>query len=332
MNDVIVTGGFGFIGSNVVKTLNARGIVPYVIDNWTNGDKWRNIRGLRFNRIDESEIVYLFEKDPVTVIALGASVDTKEAMSEDLWKNNVVSLLRLWYRTEATGGRFVYASSGATYGAEEKDFRERLDLVPMCPYAATKLYLDQWFFGGETPAPRTYGLRFFNVYGPREVHKGDMASLVTKGLLKKEPLYQGKKESRTLKWRSDGVLDISPSNETPHWSLFKSPVEEPIQRDFIFSEDVADIVLHFALTDKVTEGIYNVGTGTARSFEDLVRAVDPTLSIKYTSIPDALVKQYQRKTCADITKLRAAGYDKPFTSLEEGVAKTRAWMEEEGLV
>jgi ADP-L-glycero-D-manno-heptose 6-epimerase len=328
MNRVIVTGGLGFIGSNVVLALNQRGITPFIIDNWKDNDpKWRNINGLRFVRLTYDNLGYGDFWKGLVVIALGASVDTKEGMSEKLWENNINSITRLHEWCKWHNGKFVYASSGSVYGNEEKDFTERLDFRPRCPYAATKLHVDQMLFG-DKPAPRTYGLRFFNVFGPREAHKGEMASLVTKGLLKLSPLYQSEGLYQT---NGNGGAPLKEIKE--HWSLFKSPVDEPIMRDFIYVQDVADIICHFMDKDDIPEGLYNLGTGIARSFESLVKAVDPSLPIEHTPIPAALANQYQRYTCANITKLRElAKYDKPFTTLEEGIEKTRTWMKEEGLI
>ena len=156
---LVVTGAFGFIGSNLVEALNRRGIVPYVIDKWKVDDpKWKNVRGLSFIRVDESEVGSLaLPGEKLVVVALGASVDTREGMSEALWENNVESVIRLSRHAD----KFIYASSGATYGLEENDFTERvMGLRAANPYAQTKLALDDYFYGKD----KTYGLRFFNCY------------------------------------------------------------------------------------------------------------------------------------------------------------------------
>ena len=299
---LIVTGAFGFIGSNLVEALNRRGIVPYVIDKWKVDDpKWKNIRGLNFIRIDESEVGSLtLPGEKLVVVALGASVDTREGMSEALWENNVESVIRLSCHAD----KFIYASSGATYGLEENDFTERVvGLRAANPYAQTKLALDDYFYNKD----RTYGLRFFNVFGPREFHKGDMASLVTKGLLKQPPLY------------ADGK-----------WHLFKHPSGLPISRDFVFVGDVVKAIIHFVDTNGIKSGVYNIGSGESRSFESLVKAVED-IPIEYVDLPDALKDQYQRVTKANLTKLReVAGYKEPFLTLEEGIEKTREWLKVNG--
>jgi ADP-L-glycero-D-manno-heptose 6-epimerase len=308
MRPVIVTGSFGFVGSNTIFALNKRGVVPYVIDRWADNDpKARNVKGLLFIRIKEKDIhdPYLFSEEPI-IVCLGARVDTREKMSEDMWQDNVETPIRL----QPLSSKFIYTSSGSVYGSEESDFTERIvGLKPLNDYATTKFALDTYFFGTGKPLDNVYSLRLTNVYGPREIHKGDMASLVTKGLLKQPPLY---KDNR--------------------WTLFEHPTGQPIERDFIFADDVANAIIHFIEKDDVPAGIYNLGSGTSRSFADLVKAVED-LPIEYVSLPESLRLQYQRFTKANITRLReVAGYTALFTSLEEGVEKTRQWMKEEGLI
>lgn len=334
MSEVIVTGAFGLVGSAIVEALNKRGIVPKVIDRWDNPDKWRNVRGLRFDRINTNQIFSRLGRSPV-IIHCAASVNTKEPMSEDLWKNNVDWTLEL----RRLAGKFICMSSMSVYG-NSADMTERLDCVPLCPYALTKLAVDQALFGGKEVVPNTYALRLSNVYGKREQHKGDMASLVTKGLLKKSPLYQPKQEqgARYEADRDDcgnlgNIRRIDTKAQETHWQLFAHPSGETIKRDFLFADDIAQVVLHFLNHDSIPSGIYNLGHGgEPRSFEDLVTAVEK-LPIEYVPLPDSLKNQYQHYTKADITKLRdKADYHRPFTSLEDGIEKTRAWMKEEGLI
>jgi ADP-L-glycero-D-manno-heptose 6-epimerase len=318
MKRITVTGGFGFIGSNLVAHLNRRGIVPDVVVR-TLDEQWRNVAGLSFKLITPDEIV-----DGSTVVALGANVDTTEPMNPTLWENNVNGLLDLWRKTRVRGGRFIYASSGSVYGSEEKDFTERIHgLRPLNAYAFSKLQIDNTLFGGLKEAD-TYGLRFTNIYGPRERHKGDMASLVHKGLTKQFPLYGS----------TNHVYDLK-SPKKPCWRLFKShrpDIKDGEQaRDFCYVEDVC-LVIEFFLEGDQAPGLYNLGTGTARTFNDLVKAVDPALPIEYTDMPEVLRNQYQYYAKADITKLRAAGYKAPFLTLEEGIEKTREWMKREGQI
>lgn len=314
---ILVTGAFGFIGSNMVAFLNRQDIVPYVYDWWAEGDpKWRNMTGLCYNLIDGKTDVSGF-----TVIHLGARVDTTEPMSEILWEHNVRQTIELRKRC----GRFIYASSAAVYGAEDGDFTERIaGLKPLNPYGATKHYLDNHFFGSQSIPYNEYGLRFFNVYGPREQHKGRMASVIHKALTKRYPIWD---DTRVTKL--DGATERI--NNYPHWTLFKSHrdgIEHGEQkRDFVYVEDVCRVIWHFIGTTP-TAGVYNVGSGQARSFKDIVTAVDPKLPIEYVDMPADIRGQYQYFTQADLTKLRAAGYTAPMTTLEEGIEKTRAYLAE----
>jgi len=298
----LVTGAFGFIGSNMVRFLNSKGITPIVYDTaQLNSEQWRNLSGLNFKiTVDplEDEVNYDF------VIHLGANSSTPTSMSQALWESNFLFSQKLFLRKRKA--KFIYASSAATYGAEEKDFTERLDgLTPTNAYGFLKLQFDKWIFGVNAPYSNRIGLRFFNVYGPNEGFKGAMASVVHKALNKREPIYQG-------------YTDFQ--NRTPTWSLFKS--DKPIQRDFIFVDDICNIIWFF-ITNNCESGIYNAGSGQARSFEELVGVVDSTFEIQYVDIPASIKSHYQYFTQANLTKLRAAGYDKEFTSLEDGIKKTR---------
>jgi ADP-L-glycero-D-manno-heptose 6-epimerase len=294
---VVITGGFGFIGSNLIEFLNNKGIIPYVIENWNKvGDGWRNVLGLKYHTIGLNEISFSI---PVRIIHLGASVDTTERMSSDLWDNNV-NFVKLLLKNFPYNSSIIYASSAATYGAEENDFSERIvGLKPLNAYGFTKLELDKYLIitrGGGV------GLRFFNVYGPREDYKGNMASVIYKGL--KGPLAAPAK-----------------------WELFRSyrdNVKDGEQkRDFVYVEDVCKVIYHFMTNDETSGGIYNVGSGTARSFNDLVRILNPKKQITYINIPENLRSQYQYYTCADLKRLRQVGYTESFLSLEEGIAKTK---------
>jgi len=317
-----LTGGFGFIGSSLVEYLNKQGISPYIIEHQDNvGEKWRNVMGLRFTLLDS---IYDINKvdGPVSIVHLGANVDTREKMNRQLWQNNLTFTTDLFAAAQEyqVVDKFIYASSGAVYGNEENEFSERIEgLKPTNAYAATKLLVDNHFFGTgkKWESPRVYGLRFFNVYGSgREQAKGDMASLVYKGLTRQKPLY-----------------DLYPSHlgeGHPRWNLFKSHrfgIKDGEQaRDFIHIEDICKGIYHF-LTANAPSGIYNLGSGVARTFNDLVKAIDPNIPIKYVDMPAVLRPQYQYRTCANLTKLReVAGYKEPFLTLEEGIEKTREWL------
>jgi len=339
---IILTGGFGFIGSSLVEYLNKQGISPHIIENQDNvGEKWRNFMGLRFTLLDS---IYDINKvdGPVSIVHLGANVDTREKMNRQLWRNNLTFTTDLFGAAQEyqVVDKFIYASSGAVYGNEENDFSERIrGLKPTNAYAATKLLVDNHFFGTgkKWESPRVYGLRFFNVYGSgREQAKGDMASLVYKGLNRLTPLYNTGDQINPL---SGGVIGhplppTGPNPKGPHWSLFKShrpDIKDGEQkRDFIHVEDICKGIYHFLTTD-APSGIYNLGSGTARTFNDLIKAIDPNLPIEYVEMPEVLRPQYQYRTCADLTKLReVAGYKEPFLTLEEGIEKTREWLKTNG--
>lgn len=299
---IVVTGGFGFIGSNLIRLLNSKGIAPYVIEKkGPIGTKERNVTGLSFHLVDEIPYPGL----PSTVVHLGADVDTTAPSTSALWENNVVYTLGLFARRRDYCGpipRFIYASSGATYGNEEKDFTERLDVKPMNAYAMTKLELDRRLDG----VPNVYGLRFFNVWGQRESHKGSMKSVIGRALAIK-----------------DGTFDI--------FKTGRADIPDGEQaRDFIHVEDVCKVIWHFIETEDNSGGLFNVGTGEATSFNQIADALG--LAKRYVDMPEAVKDQYQYHTRADLTRLHnVAKYTAPFMTLEEGVEKTRAWMREEGL-
>jgi ADP-L-glycero-D-manno-heptose 6-epimerase len=308
---VHVTGGAGFIGSNLVRFLNSKGVVPVIYDR-LHGEKWKNIVGLNF---ELGKIEDLIKTDNYfygdTLVHLAANVDTKERFCEMLWENNVRWPQNLFQKFH----RVVYASSGATYGAEESNFKERIDgLRPLNPYGFTKWALDNTVFGNGRCPCNTYALRFFNVYGPNEVHKGDMQSVVSKAIHKLGPLYQG-----------SHLID---GEYREVYSLFKSTrpdVKDGEQkRDFVYVGDVCKVIYFFLTSDGVPSGIYNLGSGKARSFLDLMKIVSPNCRISYVELPDSLKESYQYFTEADLTKLRSVGYKDEFTSLEDGVAETMA--------
>lgn len=295
---VIVTGGFGFIGSNLVRFLNGKGITPYIIDKTDAiGRKWRNMVGLSFKLVKD----VLSPTYDAAIIHLGADVDTTAPMTKELWANNVDYSLALWEKSQGYCGpipRFIYASSASIYGAEEKDFTERVDgMKPLNAYAFTKWQLDSAF----QDRTNVYGLRFFNVYGSNEEHKGGMRSLVQRAV--------------SGDFVKDGVFEI--------FKTGRSDIKDGDQaRDFIHVEDLCEVIWHFIETKDMKGGLFNVGSGVATSFNQIaeVLGVQP----KYIDMPAAVKDQYQFYTKADLTKLRAHGYAKPFMSVAEGIAKMKA--------
>lgn len=310
---VVVTGGFGFIGSNLVEFLNKQGVVPIIFEHDKGLNSWRNVTGLKFELYTGNTYNILYSSSsrfickPDIIIHLGANVDTTENMNDFLWQNNVVETLTLASYCKNRGIRFVFASSAAIYGAEERDFDDkRIDYKQLNPYAFTKSYVENNLNLQEVVA-----LRFFNVYGKNERHKGEMASVIHKalhgGLIQRNDMGHG------------FYLD--------KWALFKSDrtdvADGEQKRDFIHVDDVCKIIWHFA--NNTNTGTYNVGTGQARTFKDLVKIIDPNRNITYVDMPPSVALSYQYFTQANTEKLRnIGGYKEKFLTLEEGIAKMKA--------
>ena len=308
---IIVTGAAGFIGRNTVAELNARGETEIIlVDELGKDEKWKNLVGLRYEDIvSPEEFLGLIEDgafaDARSLIHLGACSATTEKDADYLLRNNYQYTRVLCNWAQANEVRFVYASSGATYGdgAEGYDDSDEVTprLKPLNMYGYSKHMFDLWalkqgFF------ENIVGLKYFNVFGPYEDHKGDMRSVVSKS-------YEQIRETGVVK-------------------LFKSYKPEykdgEQMRDFIFVKDAVDVTLHFALQDAAAPGgLLNCGTGKARTWVDLVTAVFHSLGltpkIEFIEMPLQLQGKYQYFTEATETKLRAAGYEKPFTSLEDAV-------------
>jgi ADP-L-glycero-D-manno-heptose 6-epimerase len=311
---IAITGAAGFIGSNLAQRLSAEGHHLVLVDHPLTAAKAPNWAGLgRFDFVPHDQFLALLDRaaPPLEVVFhLGACSSTTETDWDFLRRNNIEYSQRLWTWAARAGRPFYYASSAATYGDGSQGFDDRTppeQLRPLNLYGKSKNDFDQWVLaevarGGPVP-PGWAGLKFFNVYGPREAHKQGMASVV---------------------WRAHGqILD------TGEVALFKS--NDPAypdggqKRDFVFVEDCLDHLLWLAAHPGV-RGIFNSGTGTARTFADLARAVFAALGrpprIRFIDMPAALSAQYQNYTQADISKLRAAGFGKPPTTLEDGVCRS----------
>lgn len=306
----IVTGAAGLIGSALVWELNRRGVDDAIlVDRLGRSEKWRHLVPLKFSEYLEAEEFYpRIAENPDAfgaigeVYHLGACSATTERDATYLIANNyrLTQELALW--TLGRNARFVYASSAATYGARETDLRENLEphsLTPLNMYGYSKHMFDLWA-QREGILERMIGLKFFNVYGPNEDHKGDMRSVVAKAY-----------EQIT----ADGTVKLFES--------YRPGIKDGEQtRDFLYVKDAVSIALHLGRTPGAS-GLYNVGGGVARTWNDLVGAIFTALerpkSITYIPMPDALRGKYQYRTEATVDKLRASGYDAAFTSLEEGV-------------
>ncbi len=315
-SQIIVTGAAGFIASCLVGFLNKAGYENLIlVDDFTNEKKKQNLAGKKFKEKVEREnfFEWLKSKNPKInfFYHIGARTDTTEfdySVHEHL---NVDYSKKVWNYCSEKNVPLVYASSAATYGAGEFGYKDDESIIeklkPLNPYGVSKNEFDKWALKqrGNHP-PAWAGLKFFNVYGPNEYHKARMASVIFHS-------YNQIVEKGFVK-------------------LFKSHKKEYKDgkqlRDFIYVKDVLKICFWFLNCwekdqNLFVSGIYNVGTGKARSFDDLVKAtfsgLDKTDNIKYIDMPDDIREKYQYYTEADMNKIHAAGYTSPFYSLEEGV-------------
>ena len=310
---IVVTGGAGFIGSNLVAALNERGRRDVVVCDWLgDGDKWRNIaKHAPADIVAPDDLVdFLAADDVEAVFHMGANSSTTETDVDLILEQNYGFSMALWAQCAALGIRLVYASSAATYGDGEAGFDDDASaealarLRPLNPYGWSKHLFDQQVArltaAGEAAPPQWVGLKFFNVYGPNEYHKGAMQSVVAQ----KYPLAR---DGRPVTLFKSAHPDYADGGQ---------------MRDFIYVRDCVDVMLWLYDQPQVN-GLFNLGTGRARSFDDLAAALfaalDRPVAIDYIDMPEAVRDQYQYHTQAEMGRLRAAGYGAPFTSLEDGV-------------
>lgn len=320
MGKYIVTGGAGFIGSNVIAALNARGEDDIlVVDVLGSDEKWKNLVGLKFADYWETDnFRFHLGNDTLgavdAVIHLGACSATTERNASYLADNNYRFTRELCEWCLHHNIRFVYASSGATYGDGARGYSDDLDrlpdLQPLNMYGYSKHLFDLWALR-QNLFDRIVGLKYFNVYGPHEAHKGDMRSVVHKA------------------WgqiKQTGVVKLFKSNHPD----FKDGEQ---LRDFVYVKDAVAVTLFFA-DNPENGGLFNVGTGQARTWLDLAKAVFAALGrepkIEFIEMPEAIRDKYQNHTQAAIANLRGAGYRAAFTSLEEGVRAYVQGLEKHG--
>jgi len=311
---IVVTGGAGFIGSNLVARLVADGADVVVVDRLGSGEKWKNLLGKPVRDIVSPDAVDAFRtahrRDITAVYHLGANSSTRSTDGDGVLKTNVRASFD-WFDWCADGEvPLVYASSAATYGDGASGFVDDDDLAalnrlrPLNLYGWSKHVADLRFVDarrkGRPCPPSWYGLKFFNVYGPNEYHKGPMISAVV-------PFFQNLRAGRPV-------------------SLFKSlradiPDGEQ-KRDFVHVDDVVDVML-WAMETRPPSGIYNVGSGVARSYLSLVDAVAVALGrvpeVAFVDMPEDLRARYQYETRASLKRLTEAGWRGTFRSIEEGV-------------
>ena len=305
----IVTGGAGFIGSVMVWKLNQEGIDDIiVVDKLRNEDKWKNLRKKSFNDyIDKEEFLDKLENNLFDniegIIHIGACSSTTETNADYMMKNNYEYTKRVALWSISNNVRFLYASSAATYGNGEfgysDDDENTIKLKPMNIYGFSKHFFDLWVLKNKLQN-KIAGFKYFNVYGPNEYHKKDMMSVICKA-------YSQIKTTGRLKLFKSYKPGIADGEQ---------------KRDFVYVKDIVDI-MYFFLVNKDKNGIFNAGTGKARSFNALAEAsfyaMNKKTNIKYIPMPEEIRDRYQYFTEAKLDKLRAAGYNKEFTSLENGV-------------
>jgi ADP-L-glycero-D-manno-heptose 6-epimerase len=316
---IVVTGAAGFIGSNLARRLAEAGHDLLLVDHPLTEDKAANLGELsRFRFVEHEPFLALLDRDRPRldgVFHLGACSATTEADWAYLERNNIGYSQAVWEWCAANACPLVYASSAATYGDGSLGFDDRTlpdRLRPLNLYGKSKNDFDAWVLAqvgdGQPTPPGWAGTKFFNVYGPREAHKGGMSSVVWQA-------YRQIAESGEVRLFRSNDPAVGDGNQ---------------RRDFVFVDDCIDHML-WLWKHPEASGIYNSGTGTARTFADLARSVFAALgrepSIRFIDMPTALAGQYQNFTQADMSKLRAVGCDSVPTTLEHGVLATVEWLQ-----
>ncbi len=306
---IIVTGAAGFIGSCLIEKLNREQYYDIIaVDDFSTDVKNKNLEGKKITQKIERNNFFNWLKENQRLVQfvfhLGARTDTTEFNKSVFDELNLNYSIEVWKICVEFGLPLVYASSAATYGLGELGFSDNEEIIPklkpLNPYGESKNDFDKWVLTQKRKPYFWVGLKFFNVYGPNEYHKGRMASVVFH-------TYNSVKNSGKMKlFRS-------------HNSDFKDGEQ---LRDFIYVKDVCDVCFHFMLNRK-NSGIYNLGTGKARTFLHLVqnvfKAMNTTESIEFIDTPVDIREKYQYYTEAEMSKLHSIGYTKKFTSLEDGI-------------
>jgi ADP-L-glycero-D-manno-heptose 6-epimerase len=312
---IIITGATGFIGSNIAADLNSKGRTDLLlVDDLGNQGKWKNIAKRRFlDLVDYRELDQLLAKldQPAdAVFHMGANSSTTSTDGDEILRVNLHATMAWWRWCTDTGTPFIYASSAATYGDgcqgfDDDQSPEALDrLAPLNLYGWSKHQFDKWAVEraaeGKAP-PQWVGLKFFNVYGPNEYHKGDMRSLVAKNTA----LIARGETIRMFKSHREGYVDGGQL------------------RDFVYVKDCCAVMMRM-LENRQVSGLFNMGTGRARSFFDLMQAIGTALgkpvNIEYVDMPESIRPNYQYFTQASMGRLEATGLGGVFQTLEEGVA------------
>jgi len=306
---IVVTGAAGFIGSNMVARLNNEGYSDIVVvDEFSRQNKNRNLEGKKYlYQIHRDEFLNWLQNNGRQLEAffhLGARTDTTEMDKSIFDRLNLNYSKEVWDLCTTYHIPLIYASSAATYGGGEQGYKDDhnlvYDLEPMNPYGESKNEFDKWVLQQSEKPPFWAGIKFFNVYGPNEYHKGRMASVIF-----------------------HAFNQISETGKMKLFRSHRSDYRDGEQlRDFIYVKDVVD-VLSFFMEQDIHSGIYNLGTGKARTFNDLVKSVFYAMgkkeNIEYIDTPEDIRDKYQYFTEAEMLKLRDTGYKKQFRPLAEGV-------------
>ncbi|MBL7910251.1 MAG: ADP-glyceromanno-heptose 6-epimerase [Bacteroidia bacterium] len=306
---IVITGSAGFIGSCIVSKFNSEGVNNLIlVDDFSVADKQANYTLKTFyQKIERKHFIEWFDKNyniVSHVIHIGARTDTTEKDVHILNELNLNYTKAIWEICAKNSISLIYASSAATYGLGEQGYEDDETKIPLLKplnlYGESKNDFDKWALQQKQTPPNWYGLKFFNVYGPNEYHKGRMASVIFHSFL------QINKTGKVKLFRSHNP------NYTDGGQL----------RDFVYVKDVVNVIW-FLYSNNVKNGIYNLGSGTARTFLDLANATFKALNIEpnveFIDTPIDIRDKYQYFTEANMSKLISAGYSKKFTSLEEGV-------------
>ncbi|HFI0035613.1 TPA: ADP-glyceromanno-heptose 6-epimerase [Streptococcus suis] len=314
---IVLTGAAGFIGSNMLKYLNQNGITEIIaVDSIYEAENWKLLRGTVFyDYIDKEDLFTYLDKESVSIeliIHLGACSNTTEKNFNFLLENNYEYSKKLFEYSNKNNIPFLYASSAATYGNGEEGFSDSTDprnLLPLNRYGYLKNLFDQYVLNSQHKN-KVVGFKFFNVYGPGEEYKGNMASVIFKK-------YNEIKSGCQPTLFKSHLADIADGEQL---------------RDFIYIDDVCKVIYYF-MTNTDYSGIINVGTGKAKTFNkainSLLNSLGVSSSISYIDFPTELEKQYQSFTQADIRELRTQNYVEDFINLEEGIEKYVRYLEEE---
>lgn len=316
---IVLTGGAGFIGSCFLQKLNQEGIEDIlVVDQLENDEKWKNLVGKKFrDYVQKDDLLGLVEKNklprPKSIVHIGACSSTTLIDADYFIKNNFEYSKTLAKWAFLSKAHFMYASSAATYGAGDEGYSDENEttytLRPLNMYGYSKQLFDLWVLSNGYEKMVT-GFKFFNVFGPNEYHKGDMMSVICKN-------FKDVREKGKIR-------------------LFKSYRKEYSdggqKRDFVYVKDVVDVMYDF-FRDPSRKGIYNLGTGEARSWNDLAQAMFAALgkkpNIEYIEMPESLKPKYQYYTQADMSKLRRAGCSHKFMPLEKAIKDYTTYLLEQ---